>query len=187
MARRPTRDRGLRQIVDLKDRSDAAWTPPMDFVSRSLAARNSLVFVSRPFEHPVRLNGLFSGRLEMLVNKMDVDLNISLFELTPAGDYIQLFSPTLELRASYARDRRRRHLLQAGVPQRIEFQSERLTSRQFSVGSRLVLLLGIARRPDREINYGTGNDVSEESFLDADEPYRLRWLPGSYIEVPVSR
>jgi len=187
VARRPTRDRGLRQIVDLKDRSDAAWTPPMDFVSRSLAARNSLVFVSRPFEHPVRLNGLFSGRLEMLVNKMDVDLNISLFELTPAGDYIQLFSPTLELRASYARDRRRRHLLQAGVPQHIEFQSERLTSRQFSAGSRLVLLLGIARRPDREINYGTGNDVSEESFLDADEPYRLRWLPGSYIEVPVSR
>lgn len=187
VARRPGHDRALRQIVDLKDRSDAAWTPPMDFVSKSLAARNGLVFVSRPFDQPVRFNGLFSGRLEMLVNKMDVDLNISLFELTPAGDYIQLFSPTLELRASYARDRRRRHLLQAGVPSHIDFRSERLTSRQFSVGSRLVLLLGIAKRPDREINYGTGNDVSEESFLDADEPYRLRWLPGSYIEVPVSR
>lgn len=187
VTRRPAHTRGLRQIVDLKDRSDAAWTPPMDFVSKSLAARNSLVFVSQPFDQPVRLSGLFSGRLEVLVNKMDVDLNISLFELTPGGDYIQLFSPTLELRASYAQDRRRRHLLQAGVPQHIEFRSERLTSRQFAAGSRLVLLLGIAKRPDREINYGSGNDVSEESFLDADEPYRLRWLPGSYIEVPVSR
>ena len=184
---RPVKGRGLRQIVDLKDRSDAAWTAPMDFVSRSLASRNALVFVSEPFLQSTRLSGLFAGRLELIANKMDVDLNVSLFELTSQGDYIQLFSPTYELRASYAKDRRQRHLLQAGVPQRIEFQSERLTSRQFAPGSRLVMLLGIAKRPDREINYGSGNDVSEESFLDADEPYQVRWLPGSYIEVPVSR
>jgi len=185
--RRAAADRPLRQVVDLKERGDAAWTAPMDFVSKSLASRNGLVFASEPFEKPLRLDGLFSGSFDVVVNKMDVDLNISLFELTPEGDYIQLFSPTYELRASYAQDRRRRHLLQAGVRQRISFRSERLTSRQFAAGSRLVMLLGIAKRPDREINYGTGNDVSEESFLDADEPYRVRWYPDSYIEVPVSR
>ena len=176
-ARRTAGGHALRQVVDLKERGDAAWTAPMDFVSKSLASRNGLVFVSEPFERPLRLDGLFTGSFDVVVNKMDVDLNISLFELTREGDYIQLFSPTYELRASYAQERQRRHLLQAGVRQRIGFRSERLTSRQFAVGSRLVMLLGIAKRPDREINYGTGNDVSEESFLDADEPYRVRWYP----------
>ncbi len=177
----------VRQTVDLRDRGDAAWTAPTDFVSRSLAARNALVFVGAPFDQPRRFSGQFSGRLDFTTNRMDLDLNISLFELTPAGDYVQLYSPTYELRASYARDRTARHLLQAGVRQQLAFRSERLTSRQFQAGSRLVMLLGIAKRPDREINYGTGNDVSEESMLDADEPIRVRWYGDSYIDVPVGR
>jgi putative CocE/NonD family hydrolase len=184
---RPPRAAFIRQSVDLKDRSDAAWVAPTDFISRSLAARNGLVFVSEPFSAPTRFSGLFSGSLEVTVNKMDMDLNVSLFELTPSGDYVQLYNPTFELRASYAQDRSTRHLLQAGVRQRIGFRSERLTSRQFEAGSRLVMLLGLGKRPDREINYGTGNDVSEESLEDADEPYRIRWHSGSYIDIPASR
>ena len=41
-----------------------------------------------------------------------------------------------------------------------------MTSRQLEQGSRLVMVLRVSKRPDREINYGTGGDVSEESIAD---------------------
>jgi uncharacterized protein len=185
--RKGSRIKFVKQIVDLKDRGDAAWTEPTDFISKSLATRNSLMYVSDPLTKPFQFSGLLSGSLDFTVNKMDMDLNISVYELTPGGDYIHLFNPTYEFRASYAKDRVHRRLLQAGVRQQIAFRSERLTSRQFQKGSRLVMVLGLSKRPDREINYGTGNDVSEESVEDALAPFRIRWYADSYIEVPVRR
>jgi hypothetical protein len=62
-----------------------------------------------------------------------------------------------------------------------------MTSRRLQPGSRLVLSLGINKRPDREINYGTGNDVSEESIADGEVPLEVRWFSNSYIEIPVRR
>ena len=179
--------RFVRLTVDLQDRSDAAWTVPTEFISQSLAARNSVMFVSDPFAKPFQLNGLFSGQLDFSVNKMDMDLNISLYELLPNGDYIHLFNPTYEFRASYALDRVHRKLIRAGERQKLEFRSEQLTSRQFQAGSRLVMVLGVSKRPDREINYGTGNDVSDELIDDATSPIKIRWYGGSYIDIPVTR
>jgi hypothetical protein len=61
-------------------------------------------------------------------------------------------------------------------------------SRRLQAGSRLVIVLGIDKRPDREINYGTGNDVSEESLADGDAaPLKVRWYEDSYVEMPVHR
>jgi hypothetical protein len=62
-----------------------------------------------------------------------------------------------------------------------------MASRRLRAGSRLVVVLGISKRPDREINYGTGNDVSEESIADGDLPIRVRWFGDSYIDLPVRR
>ena len=62
-----------------------------------------------------------------------------------------------------------------------------MTSRELQAGSRLVVVLGINTRPDREINYGTGNDVSEESIADGKVPIKIRWYSDSYIEIPVLR
>jgi len=89
--------------------------------------------------------------------------------------------------ASYARDRVHRHLLEAGERQELAFRSERLTSRLLQAGSRLVMVLAIAKRPDREINYGTGGDVSEESIDDGKIPLKIRWYNDSYIEIPIRR
>jgi hypothetical protein len=130
---------------------------------------------------------LFSGRLDFTVNKMDVDLNISLYELLANGDYVRLFSPTYEFRASYAQDRTQRHILKAGERQELAFKSERMTSRQLKPGSRLVMVIAINKRPDREINYGTGGDVSEESIADGKIPLKIRWYSDSYIDIPVRR
>jgi predicted acyl esterase len=174
------------QTVNLADRSDANWTPPSDIVGESISTRNGVTFVSESLTKPVELNGLFSGRLDFTVNKMDVDLNIAMYELLPSGEYVQLFEPYL-FRASYARDRVHRHLLRAGERQQLPFRSERLMSRKLQSGSRLVLVLGVNKRPDQEINYGTGNDVSEESLADGKVPVKIRWYSGSYIEIPVQR
>ena len=133
------------------------------------------------------MNGVFSARLDFTVNKMDMDLNIILYEHMANGDYIRLFSPTDELRASYARDRVHRHLLKAGERQALNIPGERMTSRLLQPGSRLVVILGISKRPDREINYGMGNDVSEESIADGKVPIKIRWYGDSYVDVPILR
>jgi hypothetical protein len=173
------------QTVSLADRSDAGWLPPTDLITRSLVTHNSLAFVSGPFKKPTDFNGLLSGRLDFVVNKMDMDINVAAYALTAAGDYVRLFDPADELRLSYAADRTHRHLLKAGERQRLSFAGERITSRRLEAGSRLVIVLRVSKRPDREINYGTGNDVSEESIEDGKTPLKVRWYNDSYVEIPV--
>jgi uncharacterized protein len=174
----------LPQTVSLTDRNDAAWLPPSDLISRSLVTHNAVMFQSEPLAKPTEISGLFSARLDFTVNKMDMDLNVALYERRTDGDYIRLFNPADELRLSYAQDRVHRHLLKAGERQQVSFKSERMTSRQLEKGSRLVVVLRIGKRPDREINYGTGGDVSEESIADGKVPLKIRWYNDSYIEIP---
>jgi predicted acyl esterase len=185
--RKKTNDAFVPHNADLIDRRDAAWTPPTDLISKSLAPRFGTIFESEPLPKATAFSGLFSGRLDFEVNKMDVDLNITLYELLANGDYVRLFSPSYEMRASYAQDRVHRHLLKAGERQKLVFKSERLTSRQLQAGSRIALVLSIAKRPDREINYGTGDDVSEESIADGKTPIKIRWYSDSYIDIPVHK
>lgn len=175
----------VNQTVSLADRSDAGWLPATDLITRSLVTHHSLTFVSGALKKPVDFNGLLSGRLDFAVNKMDMDINIAAYALTAAGDYIRLFNPADELRLSYAADRVHRHLLKAGERQTLAFTGERMTSRRLEADSRLVIVLRVAKRPDREINYGTGNDVSEESIADGKVPIKVRWYNDSFIEIPV--
>jgi putative CocE/NonD family hydrolase len=177
----------VRQTVNFRERKDAPWMPSPILINTSLASHNDVMFISEPLPKATEFSGLFSGRLDFTVNKMDVDLNIILYERLAGGDYIRLFSPSYEFRASYAQDRVHRHLLKAGERQELTFKSERMLSRQLQAGSRLVMVLGINKRPDREINYGTGNDVSEESIADAKVPLKIRWHNDSYIEIPVGK
>jgi len=183
--RKSSRLAAITQTVSLTDRSDAGWLPPSDLISQSLVTRNAVLFASAPLPNSVQLSGLLSGHLDFVVNKMDMDLNIALYELKAGGDYLRLFDPAFELRLSYAQDRVHRHLLKAGERQQIAFTCERMTSRQLDKGSRLVMVLRIAKRPDREINYGTGQDVSEESIADGKVPIKVRWFNDSFIEAPM--
>jgi hypothetical protein len=49
------------------------------------------------------------------------------------------------------------------------------------------MVLSINKRPDQEINYGTGGDVSEESIADGKIPLKIRWFSSSYIEIPIPK
>jgi uncharacterized protein len=177
------------QEVSLADRSDAtSWAPQLDIVSHNVDVRNATAYVSDPLPKPLELDGAWSGRFDLTVNKVDVDLKIAAYELLTNGEYVQLFDP-YTLRASYAQGRQHRHLLKAGERQTLSFRIERLTSRKLQAGSRIVLVLGVNKRPDEEINYGTGEDVSNEP-LEADDnkvPVKIRWYNDSYIEMPVQR
>ncbi len=176
----------LLQTVNLADRSDADWSPPIDIMGKSLPSYNDMTFVSEPLKQPIEVTGLLSGRFDFDTNKMDMDLNLALYELLPSGDYLQLSDPD-EFRASYVRDPIHRNLLRADAHQRFIFRSEHMTSRKLQAGSRVVLVLGVNKRPDRELNYGVGNDVSEESIGDAGIPMKIQWYGSSYIDVPIRK
>ena len=184
---KPAKSHFVRQVVSLTDRSDALWTPSGDIVSKAPTIRNALMYVSEPLTTPADFAGLFSAHLDFAVNKMDLDVEVALYERSAGGSYTRLFGPDVEFRASYTKDRVHRHLLGAGERQEVTFTGERMIGRHFQVGSRLVVVLGVSKRPDREINYGTGNDVSEESLADGKVPIKIRWYTDSYIEMPVRR
>lgn len=168
---------------DLRDRSDADWRPTQELVLDEIPQRDGLRFVTDPFDEPVALAGRLRGELDFTINKYDVDLVLALYEVTADGRYIKLFEPPYAFRASYAGDRVHRRLLLAGIRQQLPFQSERMIGRRLAAGSRLLLTIGINRRPDQQINYGAGDDVGEESIEDAGAPVRIRWHEGSFIEV----
>jgi len=183
--RRNAQSAYVQQTVSFVDRADAGRVPPAELVGKNVEAPNGAIFASEPLSAQTEFNGLFSGRLDFKVNKMDMDLYVTLYEQRADGEYVRLFDPSYEFRASYARDRAHRHLLKAGERQELTFRSERLTGRLLEKGSRLVFVIGINKRPDREINYGSGNDVSEESIADGRIPLKIRWYNDSYIEIPV--
>jgi uncharacterized protein len=188
LAQRPTPKPAFVSLsVALAEREDASWTPPADLVSRSIPVRNAVAFVSEPLGRALELDGSLAGRLDVTVNKVDFDLVVTAYELLPNGDYVQLFAPPDLVRASYMRDRLGRQPLVPGKQQELPFRSERLTARRLQQGSRLVIVLGVNKRADQQINYGAGNDVSEESRTDAPEPLRIRWHNSGYLDVPVRR
>jgi predicted acyl esterase len=185
--RRPSKDTFIAQNINFVDRSDARWTPPATVVGNTLPIHNGMAFVTDPLPQPLTITGRLSGQLDVLTNKRDMDLSIALYEQLPTGEYLRLFDPLYEIRASYAENRSRRRLLKPGIRQQLPFSTEQVTSRKLQTGSRLVLVLSVVKRPDQQINYGTGKDVSDESIADARTPMKLRWYSGSYLEVPVWR
>jgi hypothetical protein len=174
----------LPQSFDLADRTDASWRPAPDLVLRGLKARNGELFFSEPLSQAVDVAGLFRGQLDFTVNRVDMDLRVALYELRANGDYVKLFDPAYAFRASYARDRVNRKLLHAGERQQLTFKSEKMLARRLAAGSRLVMSLEVNKRADQQINYGTGDDVSEESTEDANARLRIRWYNSSYVEIP---
>jgi uncharacterized protein len=173
-------------VVDLADRRDVdAQTPGGDVQDKALDSSNGLVFLSEPLVKSTEMSGLFSGHLEFTANKSDFDFQVSLYELSPEGDYFQL-APYWS-RASYVQDLTRRNLMIAGERQSLDFRSVRLMSRQLKAGSRLVAVLSIVKEPGREINYGTGKEVVDESIADAKTPLQISWFGGSYLDLPVRR
>jgi uncharacterized protein len=182
---KPSGDAFISQKIDLADRSDVDWLTSGLIIDKRLDTHNGIAFVSEPMKQVTEVSGLFSGQVDFITNKKDIDFNVGLYELMPTGDYFQL--SYYMGRASYAEDRSHRQLLAPDKRQRITFKCGRLTSRKFQAGSRLVVVLSIIKEADMQIDYGTGRDVSDESIADAKVPLRIKWYGSSYVDVPVWR
>lgn len=174
-------DAALELSVDLSDRSSVDAAIP----DGELDLNGVLRFQTEPFVDGVEIIGTFSGQIEIVTNKRDLDLEVTLFEQRADGSYVRLSSYLG--RARYMRDRRVARLLTPGMPETLTFESETLTAVRLGAGSRVVALVGLPFRAGMQINYGTGGDVSNESIFDASEPMRVRFLPGSWLELGTGR
>jgi uncharacterized protein len=184
--REPSARAATRLTVDLARREDGGELSPESLITGSVPVANGVAFVSGPLPGGLEINGRLSGRLLLSSNKRDLDLTLSLYELQPDGSYFHLFAPAEEFRASYLHDRARLRLLEPGRAEGLDFSGERITAVRVESGARLVLVLSVSKRPDREINYGSGGAVSSESSAAGRIPVRLKLLRGSYINLPIT-
>jgi putative CocE/NonD family hydrolase len=183
----PSEGGGSTQLsVDLADRRDARIPWPDALRLKQLPMRNSISFLSDPLPKDTEIDGSLRGEFDITPSRQDVDLSVSLYEQTASGEYQLLFEP-YDFRASYAGHRVYRRLLRAGERQLLAFTAERVTARKLAAGSRIVLLIGLNKRPDRQINYGSGKDVNSESIADAARPVRVRWHARSHVEIQIGK
>jgi len=171
------------QTVDFQNRESQNnyYTPEIIF--DTLDTSNGLVFTSIPFEKEFSINGSFTGNLVATFNKKDMDVSLALYELMPDGKYF--FLTRYVGRASYAKDDTKRQLLRPNKEESIPFDNTRFVSRKISKGNRLVILLNINKHPFEIINYGSGNDVSNETIKDAGVPLQIKWHNDSFVKIPV--
>ncbi len=183
---RPPPDSFATLTVDMAYRGDVDTIIPGGGV-RDTAVNTYLAteYVSDPLDKPIEISGLYSGHVELAINKRDFDLSVQLFELTSKGEYFQL--PPFQVRASYARDLSARRLLTPGKREVVDFKAIRLISRRLARGSRIVAVIGPIKWPGQPINYGSGKDVNTETIADAGEPMQIHWFGASYLDIPVRR
>ena len=112
-----------------------------------------------------------------------MDVGITLYEVTPEGEYFHL--AYFIGRASYAKDPTTRNLLTPNKIETIPFSNTRVVSKQLRKGSRLLITLNVNKNAFSELNYGTGKVVSDETIKDAKEPLKVKWYNDSFVKIPV--
>lgn len=172
----------INQQIDFTKR-DIVGIDDVVIQGSALNKHGYLSFISEPVQQTFTLNGRFYAVLHTIINKKDMDIEMELYELSPDGKYF-LLSWYLG-RSSYAKDREKRQLLQPGKEEVIPIRQTDFTSKQISKGSRLILLLGIKKGKEYQVNYGTGKDVSDETISDGKIPLEVKWLSDSWIKIPV--
>lgn len=181
----------INQVVDLKDRSEVNFSagilPEISVIKDRIlrTQKEQLIFISKPVDKPFSISGAVTASIIASVNKRDMDIMFSVYELTPDRKYIALTSNVQ--RASYAKSKTKRALLKPDIKQTINIKNTYVTSRQLQKGSRIILVMGINKNPNWQINYGTGKDVNVETILDANIPFKIKWYNDSYITIPVLR
>ncbi|HEY6326669.1 MAG TPA: CocE/NonD family hydrolase, partial [Candidatus Cybelea sp.] len=171
--------------IDFTDRKTVNGSDyyPFPILGAKPDLSRGLTFETAPFTRPIELDGSFTGRLQTVVNKRDLDVEAVLYQVLPNGELMHL--SYFMGRASYGDRNDLRRLLVPGTLETISFARSRLVSRYLEKGSRLMLVLDAVKNGYAEVNYGTGGDVSRESIRDAKTPLKLQWSTASYIDLPV--
>lgn len=183
-SKKPAKKGYLPQEVDFADRVHSNnFYYPDPIINDQVDTTNGYVFISEPIKEPLLVNGSFLGEIKASINKKDMDIGVTLYEVMPDGTYFNL--AYFIGRASYAKDITQRNLLKPDTIESILFSNTHLVSKQLSKGSRLLITLNINKNPFSEINYGTGKTVTEESIKDAKEPLKIKWYNDSFVKIPI--
>ena len=183
--KKPGQSSFISQEINFADRNTSNNNDyyPFPIIEQRTDTTNGLFFISEPVSEPVSVDGMFEGDLKASINKKDMDIGVTLFEIMPDGRYFHL-SYYLG-RASYAGDMSKRELLTPGKIESVSFDRTRMVCRQLSKGSRLLVVLNINKNADAQVNYGTGKDVSDEAIEDSKIPLQIKWYNDSIIKIPV--
>ncbi|WP_428228399.1 CocE/NonD family hydrolase [Flavobacterium sp.] len=186
-SKKPGKTAYLSQTVDFADRETSNNNDyyPDPLMKKELDSTSGFFFISEPLKKLILVNGSFLGEIKASINKKDIDFGVTLYEVLPNGAYFHL--SYYIGRASYAKDTTTRNLLTPDTIETISFSDTHLVSKQLSKGSRLLVVLDINKNEFSQLNYGTGNEVSEETILDAKEPLQVNWYNDSFVKIPVLR
>ncbi|MEO6174142.1 MAG: CocE/NonD family hydrolase [Flavobacterium circumlabens] len=182
--RKPIQKKYLYQEVNFADRqtqNNEYYPDPI--IRKEIDTSNGFVFISDLLNEPMLINGSFLGEIKASINKRDMDIGVTLYEIMPNGEYFHL-SYFLG-RASYAKDSTKRNLLKPDTIESVPFSNTHLVSKQLSRGSRLAVVININKNPFSELNYGTGKVVAEETIKDAKEPLKIKWYTDSFVKIPI--
>lgn len=184
--KKPKKLVGLTQTVDFTDRvQDNNYNFPDPIIQEKLFMPNGFAYATLPMTSSIELSGAFSGQLNLMINKKDLDFSVTMYEVMVDGRFFEL-SYYLG-RASYAADPTTRHLLQPGVKTAINFSNTKMVSRLVGKGSRLLIIVNVNKNSSAQVNYGSGKEVSDETITDADKPLKVKWFNDSFINVPVNK
>lgn len=170
------------QIVDLKNR-DQKDTYYKVSKKDSIKMTNSVAFESEVLDKDIIMSGNLSGVFNVSINKKDFDTDTYLYLIQPDGKSSLL--STHIVRASYAKNNEQRQLLEPNKTEQIPINNSYFMSKKIEKGSKLLLLVGVNKSPNWQINYGSGKDVSDETIKDSGEPLEIKWYNDSYVEIPV--
>ncbi|MBB6370386.1 CocE/NonD family hydrolase [Chryseobacterium shigense] len=179
---RPTDKSFVTQTVDFKNRDQKEIYHKVSKTD-SIKITNSVYFESEVLDKDLIISGNPAGSFKVSINKKDFDTDTYLYQIQPDGKPFLL--STHIVRASYAKDNAVRQLLEPGKIEQIPIKNSILISKKIEKGSKLVLLVGVNKNPNWQINYGTGKDVSDETIKDADKPLEIKWYNDSYVEIPI--
>jgi putative CocE/NonD family hydrolase len=170
------------QTVDFTDRTTINNSLLPGILQDSVAGPNGIEIISEPVEQSFIINGMFSGKFTVEINKLDMDFVAVLYELLPDGQYFKLSH--FKGRSSYLNDSSKRNLLTPNKQQALVFSNTHLVSKKVKKGSRLVVVINVNKHSGNQVNYGSGKNVSEEIIADAGVPLTVKWFNDSYIEIP---
>ena len=177
----------LLQQIDLADRQKSSNNDyyPDPIIKKEIDTTSGFRFISDPLKEPVIVNGSFLGELKISINKRDVDLAVTVYEVLPNGEYFHL--SYYIGRASYAKNIEKRQLLKPNTIETISFSNTHLVSKQLSKGSRLLIVIDVNKNSFSQLNYGTDKEVSDETIKDAKVPLQIKWYIDSFVKIPVLR
>jgi hypothetical protein len=85
-----------------------------------------------------------------------------------------------------AKDPSRRRRLTPGKQETVAFRANRVMSHLVQSGSRIVAVVRVIKETGRQINLGTGKEVSSEGAKDAGAPLQIDFSAECFLELPVA-